>query len=122
MVRALIGSEALDPEATPEPAAVRNHRRFSLTEVTFEAQPVGGATVDVWQDATGASQWCARVVMPNKDMPSDGVLAGRMRDGRLVRGQVSLLGPGPALRGRGPVLLEWRGVGTLQAEAVPHKG
>jgi hypothetical protein len=96
---------------------VRNHRRFALTEVTFEDQPVGGATVDIWQDAAGKSCWCARVLMHAQDVPRDGVLAGRTRDGGILRGPVSLIGPGPGVGGsRGPVLIEWRGVGALLAD------
>ena len=59
---------------------------------------------------------------PAKDMPQAGVLAGRTRDGRILRGPVSLLGPGPTLRPRGPVLVEWRGVGALSADDAPESG
>jgi len=113
---------ASDPVSAPVAPTVRNHRRFALTGVTFGDQPVGGATVDVWEDAMGATWWCARVLMPTKDMPQAGVLAGRTRDGRILRGPVSLLGPGPTLRPRGPVLVEWRGVGALSADDAPESG
>jgi hypothetical protein len=92
-----------------------------MTDVTFEDQPVGGATVDVWQDAAGAVQWSARVVMPSIEVPALGVLGGRTRDGRVLRGHVSLVGQGPTLKPRGPVLIEWRGVGSLRAVHGPHQ-
>jgi hypothetical protein len=110
-----------DPGGTPAPPGIRNHRRFAMTDVTFEDRPVGGATVDVWQDATGAQCWSVRVVMPSREMPPAGTLGGRTRDGRLLRGPVTFVGPGPALKGRGPVLMEWRGVGPLLAVEVPDE-
>jgi hypothetical protein len=101
---------------------VRNHRRFALSEVTLGDQPVGGATVDVWQDATGAHRWSARIVMTSRDVPPGGALAGRTREGQFVHGHVSLVGSGPALRGRGAVLIEWRGVGALQTDVASGEG
>ena len=86
-----------------------------MTEVTFEGEPVGGATVDVWQDAAGTPCWSARMLMPLGDIASVGHLAGRTRDGRILSGRVSLVGPGPAVQSRLVRLMEWRGVGALQA-------
>jgi hypothetical protein len=91
----------------------RDHRRFALTDVTFGGQAVGGATIDVWVDASGATRWCARVLMPSSDTPEGGVLAGKTRDGRILQGPVSRFGEATALRARGPVLIEWGGVGEL---------
>ena len=93
-----------------------------MTEVTFEDQPVGGATVDTWQDAAGRPCWSVRVVMPTSDVASVGVLVGRMREGRIIRGRVSLVGQGPAIRPRGPVLMEWLGVGPLLAVEPSNAG
>ena len=93
-----------------------------MTEVTFEGQPVGGATVDMWQDATGEVCWSARIVMPALETATGGELTGRTRDGRVMRGRVSLVGPGPALQGRGHTLMEWRGVGALRADERPSDG
>ena len=110
------------PERSPEPSGaagaptVRNHRRFALTEVTLDKAPVGGATVDVWQDAAGATRWLARVLMPLGDAIARAELAGRGGDGRRWRGSVSLVGPGPSVRNRGPVLMEWLGVGALRPD------
>ena len=103
------------PAGAPPP--IRNHRRFALTDVHFEDQSVGGATVDVWQDAAGRSCWSARVLMRDRDPAPGGVLSGRTRDGGVVRGPVALVGPGPGVGGgRGPVLMEWRGVGALRRD------
>jgi hypothetical protein len=107
---------ATDPPTTPAAPRIRNHRRFALTEVTFEAEPVGGATVDTWFDEAGTPRWFVRVLMPSRDTATGGELAGRMRDGRIVRGTVLLVGLGPAPHSRGPVLVEWRGVGSLRAD------
>ena len=92
---------------------IRNHRRFALSDVTFEGEPVGGATIDAWQNASGASCWSARVLMPPRDMPATGSLQGSTRDGRRLRGRVVLSGPGPGPRPRAAVLVEWHGVGPL---------
>ncbi len=97
---------------------IRHHRRFALVDVTFDDAPVGGATVDVWQDATRSNCWSVRVLMPSRDVPAIGTIAGRMRDGRLVRGRMALVGAGSAPRGKAPILVEWRGVGTLSADEV----
>ena len=96
------------------PPAIRNHRRFALTDVSLDDLPVGGATVDTWQDRGGARYWSARVVMWSRDASAGGDLTGSTRDGRMLRGRVALVGPDPAVRGRGPVLMQWRGVGALQ--------
>ena len=96
---------------------IRNHRRFALSEVTFDGQSVGGATIDSWQDANGADCWSARVLMAAADLPEAGTLAGRTRDGRVLRGSVKLVGPGPAPGWRGAALVEWGGVTALRADA-----
>ena len=100
--------------AIGEPQVVRNHRRFALSEVTFDGDSVGGATIDTWQNATGAACWSARVLMPLADGQTAGALTGRTRDGRFVRGRVSLGGSGAGPRTRGAVLVEWHGVSSLR--------
>jgi hypothetical protein len=110
--------EAPRSPADPTPRVVRNHRRFALSDVTFDGEPVGGATIDEWQDATGAECWLARVLMTPRSQQTAGALAGRTVDGRIVSGRVSLIGEGPAPRPRGPVLMEWHGVSALVAGAV----
>ena len=104
--------------ADPTPRVIRNHRRFALSDVTFDGEPVGGATIDEWQDAIGADCWLARVLMAPRSQRTAGALAGRTADGRIVSGRVSLIGEGPAPRPRGPVLMEWQGVSALVAGSV----
>lgn len=101
---------------------VRNHRRFALSEVTFDGGPVGGATIDAWQNATGAECWSARVVMAPADVQTAGSLAGRTRDGRALRGRVALVSPAPSNRPRGSVLIVWRGVSPLLDDAPAAEG
>jgi hypothetical protein len=115
-------STSSKPQDSADARTIRHHRRFALTDVTFEGQPVGGATVDVWQDATGGTCWSARVLMTPGVMPDGGILAGRSRDRGAMHGPVAFVGTGPALRGRGPVLVEWRGVGALRADEPHHEG
>ena len=114
-------SASSDPPGRAAAPAIRHHRRFALTDVTLEGQPVSGATVDVWQDATGGTCWSARVLMTPGVMPEGGVLAGRSRERGTLRGPVALVGPGPALRARRSVLVEWRGVGPLRADNPPDE-
>ncbi len=102
---------------TTPPRVIRNHRRFALSEVTFDGAPVGGATIDAWQDAAGADCWLARVLMVPTDERAAGALAGRTRDGRLLRGRVARGATGPASRPRGVALIEWHGIGALRADA-----
>jgi hypothetical protein len=111
--------DRLVPGAAVEapPRVIRNHQRFALTDVTFENDAVGGATIDSWQNATGADCWVARVLMPSTDVRTAGALAGRTRDGRVLRGRVALAGPEPDARPRGAILIEWHGVGALLPDA-----
>ena len=104
------------PPKEVAPRVIRNHRRFALSEVTFEGKSVGGATVDAWQDGTGAAWWSARVLMAASDVRPEGALTGRTREGRILRGRVSLVGPEPDPRPRPAVLIEWHGVGPLIAD------
>jgi hypothetical protein len=99
------------------PRVIRNHRRFALSDVTFDGDSVGGATIDAWQNAAGADCWVARVLMMLTDVPEAGALAGRTRDGRLLRGRVARGATGPAPRARGAALIEWHGIGVLRADS-----
>jgi hypothetical protein len=110
-------NDLLDPAGDAAiPRVIRNHRRFALSDVTFDGDPVGGATIDAWQNAAGADCWLARVLMVPTDVPAAGALAGRTRDGRLLSGRVTRGATGPAPRPRGAALIEWHGVGALRAE------
>ncbi len=103
--------------AEAAPRVIRNHRRFALSEVTFEGGAVGGATIDAWQNGTGADCWSARVLMAASDVKAAGALTGRTREGRILRGRVALVGPEPDPRPRGAILIEWHGVSALLADA-----
>jgi hypothetical protein len=113
----------LPDEATPgaavdaAPRVIRNHRRFALSEVTFEGGSVGGATIDAWQNGTGADCWSARVLMAPADVRAAGALTGKTREGRILRGRVALVGPEPDPKPRGAILIEWHGVSALLADA-----
>lgn len=99
------------------PRVIRNHRRFALSEVTFDGDPVGGATIDSWQNAAGGDCWLARVLMVPTGVRPVGALAGRTRDGRMLRGRVARGAIGPPSRPRGAALIEWHGIGALRADA-----
>jgi len=116
--------EALAPRQPVDavPRVIRNHQRFALSDVTFEGGAVGGATIDAWQNASGADCWVARVLMPSTDLRTAGSLAGRTRDGRMLRGRVSLAGPEPDARPRGAILIEWHGVSALLADTATPDG
>jgi hypothetical protein len=116
------GGGAQEAEAAASPAAVRHHRRFPLTDVTLDGKSVGAATVDVWQDAAGASFWSARILMTPVDGMSSGALVGWTRDGRGLQGRVSLGAQAAGARSRGQVLVEWHGVGPLlESETVRQR-
>ncbi len=115
-------TDLLDAAADAEnPRVIRNHRRFALSDVTFDGDPVGGATIDAWQNAEGADCWAARVLMLPTDVRTTGALAGRTRDGRILRGHVARGATGPAPRSRGAALVEWHGVDALRADPPAEK-
>jgi hypothetical protein len=95
---------------------VRLHRRFSLEEVTLEGSPVGGATIDAWEDGDGTGRWTARLLVPNADRATDGELRGRMRDGRRIRGEVHVADTAPGPRRTRVLLVELHGDGPLLDE------
>jgi hypothetical protein len=110
-------TDLVDSAADVAPSRIiRNHRRFALVDVTFDDDPVGGATIDAWQNGAGADCWSARVLMVATNVRTVGALAGRTRDGRLLRGRVARGAARPAPRPRGAALIEWHGVGVLRAD------
>lgn len=92
---------------------VRYHRRFALTGVTLDDEPIGGATVDAWQDDGGEQRWAARAWIRTSQRPEDGVLAGTLRDGRRVAGSVHVAGNEPASAGSRVILVDLHGRGPL---------
>ncbi|HLX34169.1 MAG TPA: hypothetical protein VKR30_02885 [Candidatus Limnocylindrales bacterium] len=121
----LAGDEPIAPvtrQSDPRPA-ISAHRRFALREVTLGGYAVGGATVDVWQDASGADRWSARALVPLSLPIRRGSLAGTAQGGQRFCGtvQVGDTSAGPR-RGR-EVLAELLGDGPLSVQdalaAVP---
>ena len=100
----------------------RQHRRFSLDEVTLQGAPVGGATIDAWEDGDGTERWTARLLVPTMDHVTDGELVGRMRDGRVIKGDVHLGDTAPGPRRTRVVLVELHGDGPLRDEAGTRLG
>jgi hypothetical protein len=94
---------------------VRRHRRFALDDVTLGGEPVGGATVDAWEDDEGNERWAARLLMPAARAAADGPLAGTTRDGR-VRGDVQVGDNRPGPRSGRVLLVELHGQGPLLDE------
>src|SRR5215207_3755812 len=74
------------------PPMVQKHRRFALFDVTLDGQPMGGTTVDAWQDDDGREWWAARAMMPPSWVGSEGLLAGTIRNGPYVTGTVRVTG------------------------------
>lgn len=100
-----------------------SHTRFALLDVTFAEAPLPSATMDVWTDDQGESQWSARALMPAAQKAESGRLAGRDRHGRLISGNVSVanrqVGPGGS---RGQTLVELHGIGPLEILDAPPAG
>lgn len=101
------------PEAHP---GIKEHRRFTLREVSLGGLPVGDATVDAWHDASGAERWSARLLIRIAHPLREGLLAGTAVDGQRLCGRVHLgeTTAGPR-RGR-EVLVEFHGDGELSLE------
>jgi hypothetical protein len=113
-------NEAVQPPTVGRVAearsGIKNHRRFTLREVTLGGLPVGGATVDVWRAAGGAAQWSARLLMSSSHLLHEGVLAGTAVGGRRLRGRVHLADTAPGPRRGREVLAEFHGDEQLRVE------
>ena len=94
----------------------RRHLRFALHDVTLAGVPVGGATVDAWEDAGAAQRWSARLLIPVAHPHRDGLLAGTNLAGHRMSGEVHLgeTTTGPR-RGR-DLLVEFHGDGPLRVD------
>jgi hypothetical protein len=102
--------------ATEARSGISDHRRFTLREVTFGGLPVGGATVDVWEDAGGAERWSVRLLMPLAHPLREGVLAGTAVGGQRFSGTVHLADTTAGPRRGREVLAELHGDGPLGVE------
>jgi hypothetical protein len=98
---------------------VRNHRRFELLDVSLGEIPIGSCTIDLWENDDGREQWSARVLMKTGHGSTEGVLIGRTRDKRTLRGQVRFATDQQGPRGGRTVLVELHGQGPLE-EAPPQ--
>lgn len=101
---------------------VRRHRRFALKDVTLSDQPVGGATIDAWEDDDGTERWAARALIRVSQVTEDGVLAGTMRDGRRVSGPVHVAENRAGPRGARVVLVDMYGSGPLLDDEGVRRG
>ena len=87
----------------------RNHQRFELLSVTLGGTPLGNATIDVWEDDRGQSQWSARLLLTPRQDASDGLLKGVTREGRPLEGDVFVAATHPVRNGSRAVLVELHG-------------
>jgi len=78
------------------------------------------ATVDCWVDATGHSQWSARVVTRIGPVLDEGELAGRTADGRTITGHALVAGRQVGAGGRRETLVEFHGSGDLRGLGGPE--
>jgi hypothetical protein len=92
----------------------RRHQRFALLDVTFEGASLPSATIDCWEDASGQTQWSARVVTRTGPVLDEGELMGRTADGRAISGHVLVAGRQVGAGGRRETLVEFHGSGDLR--------
>ncbi|MFL5755127.1 MAG: hypothetical protein ACJ77N_02410 [Chloroflexota bacterium] len=92
---------------------VKRHRRFALHDVTLEGEPIGGATVDAWQDDDGTERWAARAAMPAQLEGTTGLLTGTTRGGAVVSGRVRIAGGQIGPRSPRTTLVDLHGTGAL---------
>jgi hypothetical protein len=92
-----------------------SHRRFALLDVTFAGVALPSATMDIWTADTGIDHWSARALLPPGSAVESGRLSGKLKDGRIVSGNVTVANrqAGPA-GPRGQTLVELHGSGALE--------
>lgn len=95
-------------------SVARRHQRFALLDVTFEGASLPSATIDCWEDASGQTQWSARVVTRTGPVLDEGELMGRTADGRAISGHVLVAGRQVGAGGRRETLVEFHGSGDLR--------
>ncbi len=91
-----------------------SHRRFALLDVTFGGVSLPSATLDLWTTGTGIDHWSARALLPPGHAAESGRLSGKLKDGRILTGDVTVANrqAGPA-GPRGQTLVELHGSGPL---------
>ena len=76
--------------------------------------------MDLWTDDSGVTRWSARALMPVTQQAEAGRLSGKLKDGRLISGEVEVknrqMGPGGP---RGQTLVELHGSGPLEESSEP---
>ena len=91
---------------------VSAHRRFALRDVTFNGVALPGATLDLWLDDAGRSQWTARIVTRVKIESDEGVLTGWTADRREISGNATVANE-VTPDGRREMVVEFHGSGEL---------
>lgn len=89
------------------------HQRFALLDVTFAGVSLPGATMDLWHDAGGNSQWSARIVTRVGPDLDEGELTGRTADGRIISGHALVASRQVGAGGRRETLVELHGTDDL---------
>jgi hypothetical protein len=95
------------------------HRRFALLDVTFGGVSLPGATMDLWLDGSGHSQWSARIVTRVGPDLDEGELTGRTADGKIVAGHALVASRQVGAGGRRETLVELHGTGDLSGLDAP---
>ncbi len=100
-----------------------SHQRFALLDVTFGGVALPSATLDLWTADTGIDHWSARALLPPGHVAETGVLTGKLKDGRVVSGNVTVANrqAGPA-GPRGQTLVELHGSGVLDGIDIDASG
>jgi len=75
--------------------------------------PIGRCTIDQWQDASGRTQWTARVLMPRTHGTTSGRLVGRTREAQYLAGPATFGSHQEGPRGAKTMLVELHGTGPL---------
>jgi hypothetical protein len=95
------------------------HQRFALLDVTFGGINLPGATMDLWHDGDGHSQWSARIVTRVGPDVDEGELTGRTADGRSLSGHAIVADRQAGAGGRRETLVELHGSGELHGLVEP---
>jgi hypothetical protein len=94
---------------------VRQHRRFELLNVMLDGQPVGNATIDVWEDDASVPRWAARIMMKTAHGSTAGTLTGTTREGVRMKGGFTI-GVGSVGPKGGSVIVDLHGDTPLEED------
>src|SRR3989304_3392253 len=76
MVPGAAGLSVLAASCYREGVPTTRHQRFAITAVTYAGVSLPGATVDLWHDSAGQTQWSARIVIRAIPVLDEGGLTG----------------------------------------------